>query len=167
MATDFSKRYMAKHGWSEGQGIGKNLQGRKRHIKVSFKADTAGLGSNPADSMTNSWWAKSFNKSAKRLRRRNDSDCSLSSDSSSDEEVDDFGRKLHNTGSNKLRIRNARQQLYSAFIHSGTLKGDKTIESLISKKAAMKQKLKELKQRRKDKLKPKVKNLRGFKKYNW
>ena len=40
----FGRRMLAKFGWKEGQGLGKNMDGMKTHIKVKQRADGLGLG---------------------------------------------------------------------------------------------------------------------------
>ena len=39
----FGMRMLAKHGWSKGEGIGKNKQGAAEHIKVTKKEADSGV----------------------------------------------------------------------------------------------------------------------------
>merc|ERR1719188_997906 len=106
-----AKQKMLDWGWEEGKGIGKNHQGRKSHIRVSMKMDKHGLGTDPTKNAVDPWWAKAFNRTAKKIRRKNknDSDSEVSSDSESSDssadqnndqdnneaKFDDCGRKIN------------------------------------------------------------------------
>ena len=43
-SMDFGRKMLAKFGWSEGKGLGKNMDGMKSHIKVKQRAESLGLG---------------------------------------------------------------------------------------------------------------------------
>ena len=43
---NFGLRYMQKHGWSKGDGLGHKRQGMKQYIKTTYKNDNLGLGAN-------------------------------------------------------------------------------------------------------------------------
>ena len=45
-SMDFGRRMLAKFGWSEGKGLGKQENGMKDHIRVKQRADLLGLGAN-------------------------------------------------------------------------------------------------------------------------
>ncbi|KAI9164438.1 hypothetical protein H9P43_008289 [Blastocladiella emersonii ATCC 22665] len=52
---------LQKMGWQKGQGLGKNKQGIKTHVRVSRKADTKGIGK--TDDHGFQWWDHIYNKS--------------------------------------------------------------------------------------------------------
>lgn len=69
VAASFSSRYsgfakgmMAKMGWAEGQGLGKDMQGRSTYVKVKQKDDNAGLGKEKAqqDNVNDQWYFDAF-----------------------------------------------------------------------------------------------------------
>lgn len=39
----FGFKMLQKMGWSEGRGLGANLDGAVEHVKVSLKTDSAGI----------------------------------------------------------------------------------------------------------------------------
>eukprot|EP00966_Prymnesium_polylepis_P210592 4876370-Prymnesium_polylepis.1 len=43
-SMDFGRRMLAKFGWAEGKGLGRNENGMKEHIKVKQRAAGLGLG---------------------------------------------------------------------------------------------------------------------------
>jgi hypothetical protein len=51
--SDFGRRMLAKFGWKEGQGLGKNGTGMAEHIRVKRREDGVGLGADkkPSDNM--------------------------------------------------------------------------------------------------------------------
>lgn len=52
--SDFAMRMLTKFGWKAGEGLGKNKDGMKSHIRVKQRADNLGLG---ADAKKPSEWA--------------------------------------------------------------------------------------------------------------
>lgn len=60
--TSFAKGMMAKMGWAEGQGLGKDLQGRSTYVQVKKKDDNAGLGKEGAQQNTvnDQWYFNAF-----------------------------------------------------------------------------------------------------------
>jgi len=42
--SKFGMKMLKKMGWEEGQGLGKNLDGCKSHVKVQLRKDAIGLG---------------------------------------------------------------------------------------------------------------------------
>ena len=54
IASSFGSRMLAKFGWKEGEGLGKNKDGMKDHIRVTQRKDGLGLG---ADAVGPSEWA--------------------------------------------------------------------------------------------------------------
>merc|ERR1712080_111595 len=141
-----------KKGWSEGVGLGKSLNGRKVPVKVSMKMDKIGLGNKSALNSVNPWWAKAFDKTAKRVRRRNnESDVSSQSSDSEIDEYDDLGQKINSSINNKRRIKNAKSQLYKSFVSAGVLKGDRIITDMVLYEKLIKKKLKILRRRKREK----------------
>jgi hypothetical protein len=72
VATDrsaFGYKMLMKMGWSEGKGLGKNLDGLATNVKLKKQAHNSGLGAG-ADEASNSEWnatAESFNSLLQRL----------------------------------------------------------------------------------------------------
>jgi len=102
--ASFAEKYMQKFGWSEGKGLGKDLDGTVEHIKVKKKENKDGIGQKGFN-WANEWWADSYNsacggkkkkKKTKTERKSTDAGASSSSSSSdtsqdsddSDEEAD-------------------------------------------------------------------------------
>merc|ERR1712179_636128 len=145
-----AKKQMESWGWADGQGIGKNNQGRKTFVKTKLKMDKSGLGSNTNEIAKNDdpWWAKAFNKTAKKIRRKaGDSDVSSDSDSEEDgnvgemEEVDakydSCGVKLNSKKHISMRIKNARRHYKKSFISAGILNpADDILEQIQKDKEA-------------------------------
>ncbi|CAM9909790.1 unnamed protein product, partial [Ascophyllum nodosum] len=53
---------MAKMGWKEGQGLGKDMQGRSTYVQVNKKDDNTGLGTDKAhqDNVNDQWYFNAF-----------------------------------------------------------------------------------------------------------
>ena len=58
----FAKGMMAKMGWEEGQGLGKDKQGRATYVQVKKKDDNAGLGKERAqqNNVNDQWYFDAF-----------------------------------------------------------------------------------------------------------
>lgn len=58
----FAKGMMAKMGWAEGQGLGKDMQGRSTYVQVKKKEDNAGLGKEKAkqNDVNDQWYFNAF-----------------------------------------------------------------------------------------------------------
>ncbi|GJJ70837.1 Pin2-interacting protein X1 [Entomortierella parvispora] len=67
----FAQKQMAKFGWNEGDGLGKNRDGIKKSISVVKKNDTKGLGGK-LDKWDFAWWDHVFNKSASNIQVNKD-----------------------------------------------------------------------------------------------
>ncbi|KAJ2776098.1 hypothetical protein H4R18_005853 [Coemansia javaensis] len=77
----FAARQLAKYGWKEGEGLGRNRDGIKRAITVSRKADTRGVGSD-ASQWSSNWWDHLYNKASSKTTT--DAGASLGADSPAD-----------------------------------------------------------------------------------
>ncbi|KAF9348764.1 G patch domain-containing protein 4 [Mortierella sp. NVP85] len=63
----FAEKQLAKFGWSQGEGLGKNKDGIKKSISVVKKNDTKGLGGK-SDKWDFAWWDHVFNKSVSSIQ---------------------------------------------------------------------------------------------------
>lgn len=60
--SDWAKRMLQKHGWTEGKGLGKAEQGMTTHIKAKKKDDTNAIGYDAVkQGVTQDLWMKSMN----------------------------------------------------------------------------------------------------------
>ena len=59
---------LTKHGWTEGNGLGRNEHGMAEAIKVNLKFDTRGVGHDAAEEFTYHWWDHAFNKAASSIK---------------------------------------------------------------------------------------------------
>ncbi|KAF9381509.1 G patch domain-containing protein 4 [Podila verticillata] len=69
----FAESQMAKFGWKQGEGLGKNKDGIKKSISVVKKNDTKGLGGK-LDKWDFAWWDHVFNKSASNIQVSKDAE---------------------------------------------------------------------------------------------
>ena len=97
--SGYGKAMMAKMGWSEGEGLGKDKQGMSEALKVKKRELQQGLGADEAlrYKWEEKWWEGHFesaaDKFAKAVAAQCDSD-SDSDDSDSDSEDDGMARNL-------------------------------------------------------------------------
>merc|ERR1711966_403248 len=70
-----------------GDGLGKDGQGVKTHVKVKKKGDNAGIGSKEHEiaQEQNSWWKNAFNSAAININVPGNSDSESDSESDSDD----------------------------------------------------------------------------------
>lgn len=69
LEMDFAKKVLEKHGWKEGDGLGRNSDGIVKPLKASMKFDKAGLGSNFAEEeFNNHWWQRVFDEAAGNIQ---------------------------------------------------------------------------------------------------
>ncbi|VDI42040.1 Hypothetical predicted protein [Mytilus galloprovincialis] len=107
----FARSQLAKHGWTEGSGLGKNESGITDAIKVKLKHDTAGVGHNKGDEFTFQWWDHVFNKAASSISVK-----------SSDDGV--AVKKVGESGpvsNKKTKTYNNKALLYGQFVKGATL----------------------------------------------
>ncbi|KAF9407274.1 G patch domain-containing protein 4 [Podila epigama] len=69
----FAESQLAKFGWKQGEGLGKNKDGIKKSISVVKKNDTKGLGGK-LDKWDFAWWDHVFNKSASNIQVNKDAE---------------------------------------------------------------------------------------------
>jgi len=92
--------FLKKLGWKEGEGLGKDRQGRATHVKVVKKSDNLGIGARDVnvEDFSAQWWSHSFSSASSKLKSigagsasdsdsDSDSESSSNSDSDSDEEA--------------------------------------------------------------------------------
>ncbi|CAG8540526.1 25555_t:CDS:2 [Dentiscutata erythropus] len=67
MIENFAETQLKKYGWSQGQGLGKNFEGRKEPITVINKNDMRGLGDNSED-WSFEWWDRVYTKTLDNIK---------------------------------------------------------------------------------------------------
>ncbi|KAF0415879.1 RNA-binding protein, g-patch type [Gigaspora margarita] len=67
MTENFTETQLKKYGWSRGQGLGKNCEGRKDPITVIKKNDMRGLGDNSED-WSFEWWDRVYTKTLDNIK---------------------------------------------------------------------------------------------------
>lgn len=69
---------MAKMGWAEGQGLGKDMQGRSSYVQVKKKDDNSGLGKEKAqqNKVNDQWYFDAFDSAVANMggKKRKKSD---------------------------------------------------------------------------------------------
>ncbi|KAL5469457.1 hypothetical protein EMCRGX_G030713 [Ephydatia muelleri] len=64
---DFAKKQLEKYGWAEGEGLGKNGDGRAQPIRVKIKRDYGGVGLQPGEEAVGQWWNKMFDSAVRNI----------------------------------------------------------------------------------------------------
>eukprot|EP00548_Thalassiothrix_antarctica_P019018 CAMPEP_0194195412 /NCGR_PEP_ID=MMETSP0154-20130528/76122_1 /TAXON_ID=1049557 /ORGANISM="Thalassiothrix antarctica, Strain L6-D1" /LENGTH=222 /DNA_ID=CAMNT_0038919943 /DNA_START=45 /DNA_END=713 /DNA_ORIENTATION=+ len=64
--SSFAKKQLQKMGWEEGDGLGKNLQGMSKHIKVKQRENEIGLGHAKFEKDVQ-WWNNGMSSILSRL----------------------------------------------------------------------------------------------------
>ncbi len=67
-SSEFARDQLAKCGWEDGKGLGREEQGIKKAIKVSGKNDKQGLGLDQSEQFVFHWWDHVFNKVASSIK---------------------------------------------------------------------------------------------------
>eukprot|EP00794_Sanderia_malayensis_P014141 gene14141-15618_t len=113
-SSDFAANQLAKSGWEDGQGLGRDKQGIKEAIKVSAKNDKNGLGVDLSEQFVFHWWDHVFNKVASSIKvEHEDGEVKLSKNPESE--------KLEKISSKKpSNVTKGKDLLYGRFIRSGT-----------------------------------------------
>lgn len=94
--SSWAQKMLAKHGWKEGEGLGREKQGMTSHIKIAKKDDALGVGAKVTehDNFGHQWWFQAYGGGASKpiggaaaVTRDALSDSSDSDDSDSDAAV--------------------------------------------------------------------------------
>jgi len=115
MAT-FAEKQLAKYGWSEGMGLGKNNDGIKEPLKAHKKSDKLGLGSNENEENHKHWWDLVYNKTVGNINVA-EKDGEIAIDGNAE-----FDMK-------KERPSAQRGVFEESFVKTGTLTGDSYFQS--------------------------------------
>ncbi|XP_045209468.2 G patch domain-containing protein 4-like [Mercenaria mercenaria] len=120
---DFARKQLSKHGWTDGQGLGKEEEGIKEAIKVKIKQDKKGVGHDPGEEFSFHWWDHVFNKAASKIQVNTTED----------------GVEVKNSGDTKVskkkdcKTYDNKAMLYGQFVKGSTLSNgletrEKTLE---------------------------------------
>lgn len=119
MASFNPMSQLTKHGWTEGNGLGRNEHGMAEAIKVNLKFDTRGVGHDAAEEFTYHWWDHAFNKASESIKVDVDGE-DVKVIKSKDYQIS--ARKSHVTPSANKNL------LYGRFVKAGTLTGNDLVE---------------------------------------
>ena len=130
----FGAAMLKKMGWSEGSGVGKNLQGMAEAITVKKKDDTAGIGGDPSFNYGEKWWESVYDSSAKldALAGLESDSGADSSDSDSDDSDDDAapkGKEAAKTKNSKKKGKRKKQASDSSGSDSSDSESDGEVEA--------------------------------------
>ncbi|KAL5019794.1 hypothetical protein ScPMuIL_002686 [Solemya velum] len=124
MESAFARGVLAKHGWTDGAGLGKDESGIKQAIKVKIKHDNKGVGHDPGEEFTYNWWDHVFNKAANSIQ------VEYSKDNVTVKKSGECGPIITNK---KTKTFNDKAMLYGKFIKGSMLAdGNEAMESDIS-----------------------------------
>lgn len=110
--ADFAKAQLAKYGWTEGKGLGRNENGITTALKPKLKFDTTGIGHKHIDG--NDWWETAFNKAANNILVSSDSESVLLS-------MRDKDRTDLLTEEKMNKDKTKKNSLYGNFLKTSTL----------------------------------------------
>lgn len=72
--SNFAMKQMEKMGWTEGKGLGKTESGISKHLTITKRDDSAGLGSEAvaarATDATDTWWHDTFATNLKAMQKK-------------------------------------------------------------------------------------------------
>eukprot|EP01083_Nonionella_stella_P074895 203309_1 len=123
-----TRAYLSKFGWSTGEGLGKNRQGRASIIQVSSKNDQKGVGAREDWTDSHSTMVESTLKNI-NIKVGSGSDSDSDSSSSSESEDDTESRKL-NTDTGPAPKDNATLPTsYGGFFHRATQSDDHRVDT--------------------------------------
>ncbi|CAD8093118.1 unnamed protein product [Paramecium primaurelia] len=69
--SDYAMKLMQKMGWNQGQGLGKNKDGKTDCVQIERRADQLALGAQQyslGQSWNDLWWEQSYSSSLKNLK---------------------------------------------------------------------------------------------------
>eukprot|EP01068_Selenidium_serpulae_P006619 Selendium_serpulae@DN4459_c0_g1_i1.p2 len=68
--SSFGAKLLAKFGWEEGKGLGKDEDGKQDPIQIKKRDETVGLGAetNKHKTAYNEWWDDMYNSVAESLK---------------------------------------------------------------------------------------------------
>eukprot|EP00904_Undaria_pinnatifida_P001899 jgi/Undpi1/1170/HiC_scaffold_10.g04632.m1 len=150
----FAKGMMAKMGWEEGQGLGKDKQGRATYVQVKKKEDNAGLGKEKAqqNNVNDQWYFDAFDSALanmggkKKKKKDKKSKKKAGSDKSSDGDDSMYNKMFKATGGARMGMRARASQngklARTEGGHDGA--GDNGIGNAHSTEAAVKDEKKEI-----------------------
>ena len=65
----FGEKMLKKMGWTDGEGLGKEMQGDVEPLQVRKRKENLGLGADPKKQKWNhNWWEELFNDTAQKIK---------------------------------------------------------------------------------------------------
>lgn len=113
----FAQSHMAKCGWKEGRGLGREETGMTEAIKVKLKFDSAGFGHDRAEEFTFQWWDHVFNKAADNL--------SVIKNEKGEIELQQKEKLVVSKSRPEAARAAMKEKLYGSFVKGATLRGSK------------------------------------------
>ncbi|XP_060573794.1 G patch domain-containing protein 4-like [Ruditapes philippinarum] len=119
---DFARKHLSKHGWTDGQGLGKDEEGITEAIKVKIKQDKKGVGHNPGEEFSFHWWDHVFNKAASKIEVSRTED----------------GVQIKNSGDTKVsKTKNSKTYDNKAMLYGQFVKGSTLSNGLETREATL------------------------------
>lgn len=115
----FAQAHMAKCGWKEGRGLGREETGMTEAIKVKLKFDSAGFGHDRAEEFTFQWWDHVFNKAADNL--------TVTKNEKGGIELQQKEKLVVSKSRPEAARAAMKEKLYGSFVKGATLHGSKEI----------------------------------------